>query len=65
VISPLLYLNQEANDCRVEISFQMVDSPNDNILSFVNNITTNDGGTHVNGFKTAFLNVVNEIAKAK
>jgi len=31
----------------------------------VNNIPTTDGGTHVLGFKSALLNVINELAKAK
>ncbi|HMT27626.1 MAG TPA: toprim domain-containing protein, partial [Candidatus Absconditabacterales bacterium] len=64
-ISPLAYVNQEGKDCRAEIAFQYVDSPNDSSLSFVNNISTTDGGTHVNGFKTALLTVINEFAKAK
>ncbi len=64
-ISPLAYVNQEGKDCRAEIAFQYVDSPNDSSLSFVNNISTTDWGTHVNGFKTALLTVINEFAKAK
>lgn len=64
-LSALHYINKEGNDALVEISFQYVNSTNDNILSFVNNINTTDAGTHVTGFKNALVNVINEVAKAK
>lgn len=64
-LSALHYINKEGNDALVEISFQYVNSSNDNILSFVNNINTTDAGTHVLGFKNALVSVINEIAKAK
>lgn len=35
------------------------------MLSFVNNIPTTDGGSHVLGFKSALLNIINEVAKEK
>lgn len=59
------YIQQEWNDILLEISFQYVNSSNDNWLSFVNNVNTIDGGTHVVGFRNALLNVINETAKAK
>ena len=46
-LTPQFVLMQEGNEVLAEIVFQFVDSSNDNILSFVNNITTKDGGTHV------------------
>jgi DNA gyrase subunit B len=64
-LSQLHYLVQEWNDVLVEVAFQYVNSINDNGLSFVNNINTVDGGTHVVGFRNALLNVINETAKAK
>ena len=48
-----------------EMALQFVNSNNDNILSFVNNINTIDGGTHVTGFKNALLRVINEQMKEK
>ena len=48
-----------------EIAFQYINSSNDNLLSFVNNINTVDDGTHVIGFKNALLTVINDMAKAK
>ncbi len=65
LISKPFYINAEGNDVWAEIAFQFADSSNDNTLSFVNNITTKDGGTHVLGFKDALLKVVNEYAQEK
>jgi len=64
-ISQPFYINAEGNEVRAEIAFQFADTSNDNTLSFVNNITTKDGGTHVLGFKDALLKTVNEYAQAK
>lgn len=55
----------EGKECLAEVAFQFVNTSNDHILSFVNNIPTTDGGTHVLGFKSALLDVINELAKAK
>ncbi len=54
----------EKGDVKVEIAIQYNDTYNDNILSFVNNIETADGGTHVSGFKSAHTKVTNEYARA-
>ena len=37
----------------VEVAFQYTDTYSENIVSFVNNVKTNDGGSHEVGFKTA------------
>ena len=42
---------------------QYTDSYNENIISFVNNVKTSDGGTHEVGFKTAITKVLNDYAK--
>ncbi len=59
------YMNVEGKDCLTEVSFQFVNTSNDHLLSFVNNIPTTDGGSHVLGFKSALLNIINEVAKEK
>lgn len=46
-LTSLHHVAQEGDNVMVEVAFQYVNSANDNELSFVNNITTSDGGTHV------------------
>ena len=59
------YFKAEGNDCLAEIAFQFVATSNDHTLSFVNNIPTRDGGSHILWFKSALLKIVNEIATEK
>mgnify|MGYP004485154115 CR=1 FL=1 len=47
----------------VKVGFQYTDSYSENIISFVNNVKTSDGGTHEVGFKTALTRVFNEYAR--
>lgn len=47
----------------VELAFQYTESYHENIVSFVNNVKTNDGGTHEVGLKTAITKVFNEYAR--
>ena len=51
------------NDIEVDIALQYTDSYNENIVSFVNNVKTIDGGSHEVGFKTAITKVLNDYAK--
>ncbi|MCX6824091.1 MAG: DNA gyrase subunit B [candidate division SR1 bacterium] len=64
-LSSAHYFKAEGKDCLTEIAFEFVDSPNDHILSYVNNIPTIDGGSHILGFKSALLNIINEVGKEK
>ncbi len=48
----------------VKVAFQYTDTYSENIISFVNNVKTSDGGTHEVGFKSAITRVFNEYAKA-
>ena len=57
-------LNGIKNDIIVDVAFQYTDTYAENIVSFVNNVKTNDGGSHEVGFKTALTRVFNEYAKA-
>ena len=52
------------NNIEVDIAFQYTDSYNENIVSFVNNVKTTDGGSHEVGFRTALTKVFNEYAKS-
>ena len=47
----------------VNIALQYTDSYSENIISFVNNVKTSDGGSHEVGFKTALTKVLNDYAK--
>lgn len=65
VVSQPHYLEQEGKDILVECAFQFLNTTNENLLSFVNNIPTRDHGTHVVGFKNALLQRINELVKEK
>ena len=47
----------------VEVAFQYTDTYSENIISFVNNVKTGDGGSHEVGFKTALTKVFNDYAR--
>jgi len=59
------YFKTEGKDCLSEVAFEFVNTSNDHILSYVNNIPTIDGGSHVLWFKSALLNIINEVGKEK
>ncbi len=48
---------------KVCVAFQYTDSYAENVISFVNNVKTNDGGTHEVGFKSALTRVFNDYAR--
>jgi len=51
------------DDVEVDIALQYEDGYNENTFTFVNNINTHEGGTHLTGFKSALTRTINEIAK--
>ncbi len=57
-----IFFQGEFEGIRVEVAFQFTKSYTDQVLSFVNNVRTIDGGTHEVGFKTAFTKIFNEYA---
>jgi DNA gyrase subunit B len=52
------------DDVEVDCALQYEDGYNENTFTFVNNINTHEGGTHLTGFKAALTRTVNEAAKA-
>lgn len=59
-----IYINETTNDVVTEISMQYNDSYVENIHTFVNDINTRDGGTHLDGFKNALTFVLNKCLDA-
>lgn len=57
-----IFISGERENVQVEIAFQYNESYNDNIYTFVNNINTHEGGTHLEGFKTALTRTLNNYA---
>lgn len=58
-----IYLNGSRETTIVELALQYNDSYVENIFSFVNNINTHEGGTHLSGFKIALTRAVNDYAR--
>mgnify|MGYP001079763741 FL=1 len=52
------------DNIEVKIAFQYTDTYSENIISFVNNVKTNDGGTHEVGFKSALTRIFNDYARS-
>ncbi|MBF0999160.1 MAG: DNA topoisomerase (ATP-hydrolyzing) subunit B [Lachnospiraceae bacterium] len=61
--NPIMYFEGDRNKVHVEVSMQHNDSFTESTYTFVNNINTPDGGTHLEGFKTALTNVFNRYAR--
>lgn len=57
---PPLYLKEEKDSVIVEVAMQHDDGYNETVFSFVNNINTKEGGTHVSGFRKAVTKVLNQ-----
>ncbi|MDO8480342.1 MAG: DNA topoisomerase (ATP-hydrolyzing) subunit B [Nanoarchaeota archaeon] len=64
-LHPVIAFEKDVNGTIVEVALQYNDSYNENIFSFVNNINTIEGGTHLIGFKTAITRVINGYAQKK
>ena len=60
----VIYCEGTKNNVAVEVAIQHNDYYNENIYSFVNNINTPEGGTHLSGFKAALTDLFNKYARA-
>lgn len=60
----IIYCEGERDGVYVEVAMQHNDAYNEGSYSFVNNITTPEGGTHLTGFKNALTKTFNDYAKA-
>jgi DNA gyrase subunit B len=61
----VIYCEGTHNDVYVEVSLQHNDGYTENVYSFVNNIVTPEGGTHLEGFKRALTKTFNDYARSK
>ncbi|HFI0054608.1 TPA: DNA topoisomerase IV subunit B [Streptococcus suis] len=62
-LTPVLYFEGEDAGFQVKVAMQYNDGYSDNILSFVNNVRTKDGGTHETGLKLAITKAMNDYAR--
>ena len=65
IIEKPFYVSSEQDNVGVDVTFTYTTSQNEVIYSFVNNINTHEGGTHVQGFRTALTKVINDVGKAQ
>ena len=58
-----MYLETTRDDIGIELALQYNDGYSESVFSFVNNINTHDGGTHLTGLKSALTRVINTYAQ--
>lgn len=58
-----LYIEKQYGDSTIEIAMQYNDGYNETVYSYANNINTEEGGTHLDGFKNTLTKVINDYAK--
>lgn len=62
-VCDVVYFKRSQDGMEIEAAFQYVDEFQENIMGFCNNIYTQEGGTHITGFKTKFTTVINQYAR--
>ncbi len=63
IIESIIYLDTEKNGVPVEVAMQYNDSYSENVHSYVNNINTIEGGTHLTGFRRALTRTLKKYAE--
>jgi DNA gyrase subunit B len=58
-----IYIEAAREEAEIELSMQYDDGYNENTFTFVNNINTHEGGTHLTGFKAALTRTINDYAR--
>ncbi len=59
-----IYMKRQVDDKELEVAIQYNDSINEHVMSFVNVINTQEGGTHLTGFRIALTKSINSYAKS-
>ena len=62
IIENIIYIDTEKNGVPVEVAMQYNNSYSENVHSYVNNINTIEGGTHLTGFRTALTRTLKKYA---
>lgn len=62
-VSDIVYYKKSEDGIEVEVAFQYVNEFEENVLGFCNNIYTQEGGTHLTGFKSKFTMIINQYAR--
>ncbi len=57
-----IYIERDKEDCYLELAMQYNDSYTEEIFTFVNNVNTRDGGTHLSGYRSALTRTINSYA---
>ncbi len=63
IIKKPLYFHTTKDSIDIEIALQYIDSYNENVYTYANNINTKEGGTHLVGFRSALTRVLNDYLK--
>ena len=57
-----IYIERDKDDCNLQLAIQYNDSYAEEMFTFVNNVNTRDGGTHLSGFRSALTRTINSYA---
>jgi DNA gyrase subunit B len=63
IVKKPIHFHTTKDKIDVEVAIQYIDSYNENVYTFANNINTREGGTHLIGFKSALTRVINDFLK--
>ena len=63
LFSEVVYLESMRTECEIELALQYNDGYKEDTFTFVNNINTHEGGTHLTGFKAALTRTLNDYAR--
>lgn len=61
--SEVIYVEAKRPECEIELAIQYDEGYSENTFTFVNNINTHEGGTHLTGFKSALTRTLNDYAR--
>ena len=64
-VTDIIYFKKEQDGIEVEIAFQYINDFTENISGFCNNIYTQEGGTHITGFKSILTSTINQYARER